>query len=138
MIPREFNDNVIKAFQDLNASVTRFKVQNKAGELCVEDKFYVITACGKDQTSWDSSYPGYHAGYFTVHLLLGLGCHYPNATFDATMPGDVNGDWCLSLGEAFNYTTYLIQQEYGNSSDVQVTCAYGDADFILFRRVVED
>ena len=136
--PREFNDSVIKAFQDLNASVISGRIQNKAGELCVADKFYVITACGKNQTSWDSSYPGYHAGYFTVHLLLGLGCHYPNATFDATMPGDVNDDWCLSLGEAFNYTTQAIYQDAGSGSDVQCTCAYGDPDFILFRRVVEE
>ena len=181
---RAFNNSVIDAFKSLNATVTRSIIQDKAGELCVEDKFYVMTACGNDQTSWDFNYDGYRAGYFTVHLLLGLGCHYPDATFDEDMPGDVDNDWCLSLGEAFNYETALIEEEnygeivdwlmqyydeiaaewaqyasqYGeeftseyptvddwfnyyvemNMEDVQVTCAYGDSNFIMFRRYHHD
>ncbi|MBR6477861.1 MAG: caspase family protein [Lachnospiraceae bacterium] len=183
---KAFNENVINAFKGLNATVTRSMIQNKSGELCVEDKFYVITAAAMDQTSLDFQYDGYRAGYFTHHLLEALGSEYPNGSYINVMPADVNGDWSVNLGEAFTYITETIAdperleaeiivmldaiyddiaeewaeyaEQYGEeflseyptvddwynyyleycmnmfSEDMQVTCAYGDANFIMFRR----
>ena len=199
LLIRSYNDAVIKAFDKVNNKITTRS--SKTGALCYADKFYVITACGKDQTSLDASVTlnnntTLRCGLFTYGLLAGFGVSYPDGAFEDDAPGDFNGDYYYSLSEAFEsasmvaedhhdsmidlYTDYYqdyfleIFENYPDNltedqeedlayfggeldpdgfetfeaywehvlsvlcGDCQITCAFGDPNFVLFSRVLVD
>ncbi len=95
--PDVFNQAVADAFSSADAVVADAD-EARTGELR-KSKFYVITACGYQEYSYDNN-----GGYFTKALVEGGGFSFTgHYGLSGYMAGDSNKNNKLSLNEAANY-----------------------------------
>ena len=104
----DFNAAVISAFSGYTIQTepppAPEGITLRSGELR-QDKFSVLTACAKDQTSTELTNANYSYGLMTFYLVDSLGCSYPGGVYSGDFSGDSNGDSKLTLGEAKTYIT---------------------------------
>lgn len=120
--PKEFNNNVIAAFDDAELEVKNSDA--KSGPMSTS-KFKVLTACGQYEYSYASSY----SSRFTYYLVQGTGYDYSGNKL-ASIYADVNRDKKLSLKECYDYT-------YDNCISYpaqHVRCYPENSSFKLFQR----
>ncbi len=109
-----FNAAVISAFSGYTlqpeSSVIPEGITLRTGELR-QEKFCVLTACAKDQTSAElTSSLGYSYGLMTYELIKALGCTYPDGMYGGSFTGDKTPeDSRLTLAEARTYITYRVE-----------------------------
>lgn len=119
-------ENEVEAFND--AVISAFAAKDKAN--LASSDYYVITACGKSQTSKTVSHDGnYWYGLFTQGLTKGSGYDTRYRT-NCSWYADANSNGAVTLSEAYNY----IKQVVSESGLVQSTKYYGPTSTVLWSR----
>ncbi len=119
-------ENEAEAFND--AVISAFAAKDKAN--LASSNYYVITACGKSQTSKTVSYDGrYWFGLFTQGVTKGSGYDARNRT-NCSWYADSNSNGSITLSEAYNY----IKQVVSESGLSQSTKYYGPTSTVLWKR----
>ena len=96
------NEAILRAFEKRGETTKRY------GELMVEDKYYVITSCGKDQESLDFREKG---GLFSNRLIEGVGAAYPNGdVVSENAPADADLDARLTMEELVTYVSRRVEE----------------------------
>ena len=125
-----YNQSVIDAFAAFDTTFSPDGALSNTGEL-KQSKFIVITAAREDETSQEQYESGTRFGVFTRGLVEGCGYRYLGDSFSDAMPGDLNGDRCLSASEAYRYA-YDWALTKNHEQHARFYAA--DPDEILFRR----
>lgn len=96
------NEAILRAFEKRGETTKRY------GELMVEDKYYVMTSCGKDQESLDFREKG---GLFSNRLIEGVGAAYPNGdVVSENAPADADLDARLTMEELVTYVSRRVEE----------------------------
>lgn len=117
----------------VNAAMEAFSNDEieKSGELA-SGRYYVMTACRKDQTSLSvSSNSGKYVGLFTYCFEQACGWDELNSS-RLSMSADSNGDKKITLNEAYNKTSALVKSIEPNGQVTRVNPEY--SSFVLFGR----
>lgn len=117
----------------VNAAMEAFSNDEieKSGELA-SGRYYVMTACRKDQTSLSvSSNSGKYVGLFTYCFEQACGWDELNNR-RLNMSADSNGDKKITLNEAYNKTSALVKSIEPNGQVTRVNPEY--SSFVLFGR----
>lgn len=117
----------------VNAAMEAFSNDEieKSGELA-SGRYYVMTACRKDQTSLTvSSNSGKYVGLFTYCFEQACGWDELNNR-RLNMSADSNGDKKITLNEAYNKTSALVKSIEPNGQVTRVNPEY--SSFVLFGR----
>lgn len=117
----------------VNAAMEAFSNDEieKSGELA-SGRYYVMTACRKDQTSLSvSSNSGKYVGLFTYCFEQACGWDELNSS-RLSMSADSNGDKKITLNEAYNKTSALVKSIEPNGQVTRVNPEY--SGFVLFGR----
>lgn len=116
-----------------NAAMEAFSndAVEKSGELA-SGRYYVMTACRKDQTSLTvSSNSGKYVGLFTYCFEQACGWDELNSS-RLSMSADSNGDKKITLNEAYNKTSALVKSIRPNGQVTRVNPE--SSSFVLFGR----
>lgn len=117
----------------VNAAMEAFSNDEieKSGELA-SGRYYVMTACRKDQTSLSvSSNSGKYVGLFTYCFEQACGWDELNNR-RLNMSADSNGNKKITLNEAFQKTSSLVKSIRPNGQVTRVNPEY--SSFVLFGR----
>ena len=117
----------------VNAAMEAFSNDEieKSGELA-SGRYYVMTACRKDQTSLSvSSNSGKYVGLCTYCFEQAGGWDELNSS-RLSMSADSNGDKKITLNEAYNKTSALVKSIEPNGQVTRVNPEY--SSFVLFGR----
>lgn len=117
----------------VNAAMEAFSNDEieKSGELA-SGRYYVMTACRKDQTSLSvSSNSGKYVGLFTYCFEQACGWDELNSS-RLSMSADSNGDKKITLNEAYNKTSALVKSIEPNGQVTRVNPEY--SSLVLFGR----
>jgi len=125
--PKKFNESIYRIF---------FKGNSKRNT----GEYYVLTAANTKQSSWENK--TIKNGVFSFFILDGIGdvgLNNPNAEYDFTYQGDLNGDGKITLNEIYNYAKPLIVdfvKEISSgyySQDIQVYPAESEFNVYLIK-----
>lgn len=116
----------------VNAAMEAFSndAVEKSGELA-SGRYYVMTACRKDQKSLTVSIDGEYVGLFTYCFEQACGWDEPNSS-RLSMSADSNGDKKITLNEAYNKTSALVKSIRPNGQVTRVNPE--GSSFVLFGR----
>lgn len=116
----------------VNAAMEAFSndAVEKSGELA-SGRYYVMTACRKDQESLTVSIDGGYVGLFTYCFEQACGWDELNSS-RLSMSADSNGDKKITLNEAYNKTSALVKSIRPNGQVTRVNPEY--SSFVLFGR----
>lgn len=101
--PALFNASVIAAFRAQDTVLTPAAESEdgtvpKSGELA-QTKFSVLTGSAYEQNSLTIAQDGIWGGVLTRGIAYSLGCSFPGAAYQGSMPADLNADDCISFLE---------------------------------------
>lgn len=118
--PQEFAEGVIDAFRQRDQAMSVGRSQELQDE-----KFYVLTGSGYEETSLTIQEDGMWGGLFTRGIVAGLSADYPDGIATAPMRADTNRDQMVSMEECWTYTrNYAGEQQhvlrYPEDSDYQL------------------
>ena len=121
--PEAFNRAVINAFADADPGTETASGYDSGvpmvgtGELR-SSKFYVLTACGKDELS--TAYVGSTPfSAFTYGFVRGVGCNYPSGYYNGRAYADTDKNKQLTLNELYTETRrYVLNDLRLNSQHV--------------------
>lgn len=116
----------------VNAAMEAFSndAVEKSGELA-SGRYYVMTACRKDQKSLTVPIDGEYVGLFTCCFEQACGWDEPNSS-RLSMSADSNGDKKITLNEAYNKTSALVKSIRPNGQVTRVNPE--GSSFVLFGR----
>jgi len=100
-----------------DSSVSRAwdKYFSYAGETLYPD-IWVIASAGANELSWESDLV--ENGFFTYHLLEGLGYNHDEASIDKNIPADANGDGLVTVSEMYGEAFSRFGTDYNQNSDL--------------------
>ncbi len=102
----------IKANADsfANAFVSAFSANAKSSDNLAGSGYYVICAARYDELSWEATFNGTRAGYFTLNFTKCAGWDMQSGS-RCELLGDSNGNGALSIDEAYRYVRNVIPKE---------------------------